>query len=282
VTLKIKQYLLPLLLFASAAPAQAQSIDYAGLQTLFGEPVTTSATGKPQRVSEVPIAMEIVTADDIRRSGAQDIAEVMRAISGVNVLQSTRQQYDINIRGYNQPYSPNLLVLINGRQVYLDDYGYTVWATIPVQLKEIRQIEIVKGPNTALFGFNAAAGVINIVTMNPLYDDTSNYGVTGGTGMYRNAHYVNSTRFFDNKIGIRISGGATKADEFNKSTNGLDPNSVFTTPERHSVNFDSIIQITPKSQFRIEGSHSKVNQTEFTPYYFLSKTEHETKSLRGS
>jgi outer membrane receptor for ferrienterochelin and colicins len=262
--------------------AHAQSIDYASLETLFGEPVTTSATGKPQRVSEAPIAMDIVTQDDIRRSGAKDIAEVLRGLSGVNVLQSTRQQYDVNIRGYNQPYSPNLLVLVNGRQVYLDDYGYTVWATIPVQLSEIRQIEVVKGPNTALFGFNAADGVINIVTVNPLYDDVSNYGVTGGTDRYRDAHYMQTAKFLDNKIGVRLSAGASKADEFEGAVNGIDPHTVFTSPEKHSVNLDSIWQVTEKSQFRLEASHSKVQQTEMTPFDFLTKVEDETESVKGS
>lgn len=261
--------------------AQAQSIDYASLGTLFGEPVTTSATGKPQRVSEAPVAMEIVTADDIRRSGAKDIAEVLRGLSGVNVLQSTRQQYDVNIRGYNQPYSPNLLVLVNGRQVYLDDYGYTVWATIPVQMSEIRQIEVVKGPNTALFGFNAAAGVINIVTMNPLYDKNSTLSVTGGTDNYRDASLVKTFKIGDS-FGIRFSGGASKAREFNGDANGADPSNVFTPPEKTNVSLDSIYQVTQKSQFRLEASHSGVNQTEMTPYYFLTKVEHETNSIKGS
>lgn len=269
-------------LMCHPSSAHAQSIDYSSLETLFGEPVTTSATGKPQRVSEAPIAMDIVTAEDIRRSGARDIAEVLRYVSGVNVMQSTRQQYDLNIRGYNQPYSPNLLVLVNGRQVYLDDYGYTVWATIPVQLNEIRQIEVVKGPNTALFGFNAAAGVINIVTMNPIYDNVSTMGASGGTDNYRQASVIKTARFFDNKWGLRLSGGASKADEFDKDRNGLDPSSIFISPERSNVNLDTLVQVTEKSQFRFESSHSKVQQAEMAPFYFLTKTETETNSVKGT
>ncbi len=263
---------------SGSSRAHAQSIDYASLETLFGEPVTTSATGSPQRVSEAPVDMEIITQDDIRRSGAKDIAEVLRGVSGVNVMQSARQDYDVNIRGYNQPYSSNLLVLVNGRQVYLDDYGYTVWSTIPVQLSEIRQIEIVKGPNTALFGFNAADGVINIVTVNPLYDKTSNVGVTGGTGNYRDAHIVQSYKVNDD-FGIRVSAGASKSDEFNNDR-GSNPNSVFTQPAKDEVNLDSIYQITPKSQIRVEASGSKVDQTEMIPFNFLTDAYYETNSVK--
>ncbi len=269
----------PAIFMFGLTQAQAQSIDYASLQTLFGEPVTTSATGKPQRVSEAPVDMNIITADDIRRSGARDIAEVLRSVPGVNVLQSTRQDYDVGIRGYNQPYSSNLLVLVNGRQVYLDDYGYTNWAAIPVQLSEIRQIEVVKGPNTALFGFNAADGVINIVTMNPLYDKTSNASVTGGTGAYREGSFVDTFKVNED-FGVRVSAGASKADEFGRSVNPAEPPSVFTSPQKHALNVDSIVQITPKSQLRVEASTSGVQQSDMTAFDFLTNARYSTNSIK--
>ena len=80
---------------------------------------------------------------------------------------------DVGIRGYNETSNPRLLVLLNGQQVYLDDIGRTQWYTLPVELDEIRQIEIVKGPNTALFGFNAASGVINIITYDPMRESVN-------------------------------------------------------------------------------------------------------------
>ncbi len=71
--------------------------------------------------------------------------------------------------------------MVDGRQVYADYYGYTPWSTLPVELSDIRQIEVVMGPNSALFGFNAVGGVINIITYDPLYDDVNTASVTGGT-----------------------------------------------------------------------------------------------------
>jgi len=69
------------------SPLRAQSMDYGSLEQLFGEPVTTSATGSPQRVTEVPANMTIITADEIRRSGARDIPGVLRHVAGVDVMQ---------------------------------------------------------------------------------------------------------------------------------------------------------------------------------------------------
>src|SRR5882724_6237834 len=159
------------LLAISPVTLRAQTIDYGALEQLFGEPVTTSATGSPQRATEVPANMEIITADEIRRSGAYDIPGVLRHVLGVDVMQWTSDNADVGLRGYDQAFSPRVLVLIDGRQVYADHYGYTPWAAIPVELGAIRQIEVVKGPNSALFGFNAVSGVVNIITYNPLYDD---------------------------------------------------------------------------------------------------------------
>ena len=163
------------------SPLHAQSIDYGSLEQLFKEPVTTSVDGSPQRASEVPATMEIITAEEIRRSGAKDIPSVLRHLGGIDTLEWGDDNIDVGIRGYDQAFSPRLLVLVDGRQVYADDYGYTPWSSVPVELGAIRQIEIVKGPNCALFGFNAVGGVINIVTYNPLYDKIDAAAATGGT-----------------------------------------------------------------------------------------------------
>lgn len=111
--------------------AHAQTIDYDAFEQMFGEPVTSSATGKPQRVSDAPVDMVIVTADDIRRSGADTLPEVLRFAAGVDVRQYGQQDSAVGIRGYNTPLNPRVLVLLDGRQVYEDDYGFTVWPLIP-------------------------------------------------------------------------------------------------------------------------------------------------------
>ena len=169
------------LTLGAAHGACAQSIDHGALEQLFNEPVTTSATGSPQRATDVPVDMSIITADDIKRSGATDLPTILSRVAGVDVLNWSAGDADVSVRGYNQAFSPRLLVLIDGRAIYLDDYGRTAWSNLPVTLTEIRQIEVVKGPNTALFGFNAAAGVINIITYNPLYDTINTASVNGGT-----------------------------------------------------------------------------------------------------
>ena len=133
--------------FACVRPAHSQTIDYVALEELFQEPVTASATGQPQRESDVPANMIIVTADDIRRSGGRNVPDVLRHVAGVDVMEWTNADVDVGLRGYDKPYSARVLVLIDGRQVYADHYGFMPWNILTVELSAIRQIEIVKGPN---------------------------------------------------------------------------------------------------------------------------------------
>ena len=124
-------------MLAGAVPARAQSVDYQAMEQLFGEPVTTSVTGKPQRAAEAPANIEIITQDDIRRSGATTIPDVLAFVTGVDVRTYGLGAQDVGIRGYNQASNPHLMVLINGRQVYMVDYGRIVWENLPVQLSLI-------------------------------------------------------------------------------------------------------------------------------------------------
>lgn len=88
---------------AAAAPAYAQNMDYGALEDMFGEPVTTSATGSPQRASDVPVAMTIISGEEIRRSGALNLAEALRGRAGIDVNRWAAQNYDVAIRGGNSP-----------------------------------------------------------------------------------------------------------------------------------------------------------------------------------
>lgn len=198
---------------AFVGPLLAQSLDTGALEQVFGAPVTASATGRPQLVSEAPADMEIITQDDIRRSGATSIPDLLLFLPGVDVRRYGMADVDVGIRGYNQPYNPRLLVLVNGREVYEEAFGSVEWANIPVQLTEIRQIEVIKGPNSALYGFNAVSGVINIITFDPLVDKVNVATVSAGTQNYLGGSVVGTGQVAD-KIGVRLSAGDFNAREF--------------------------------------------------------------------
>jgi outer membrane receptor for ferrienterochelin and colicins len=269
-----------LLLLASSRPILAQSVDYGALEQLFAEPVTTSATGSPQRSSKVPANMEIITAEDIRRSGARDIPGVLRHIADVDLLQWGTDDTEVSVRGYNQAYSQRLLVLIDGRQVYADYYSFTPWSTLPIELASIRQIEVVKGPSSALFGLNAVDGVINIITYNPLYDNKGAVAVGAGTQSLTQESAI-ATFKLDDWAAARISAGNRSDNDFSTAV----PETMGIRPRldnyRNAVDFDGVVRATDSVQLRFEAGHVNTGQFEVDPGYLVDFSTFVANSVRA-
>ena len=262
------------LALCGAQTARAQSIDYGSLQQLFNEPVTTSATGSPMRATEVPVDMTIITADDIKRSGATDLPTILSRVPGIDILNFGAADSDVGVRGYDKPYSSRLLVLINGREVYLDNYGYTAWANLPVQLSEIRQIEVVRGPNSALFGFNAVGGVINIITFNPKYDQTNNIEVHGGSQQDTGASVVQTLHLGD-RISMRLSAGGERQQEWSGATQD-------TRPWNARTMGDIVAQLTPTTELSLDGSYARSSELDYIPVNISVPATYTTSSVTGT
>lgn len=265
----------------SGHSALAQEIDYGALSDMFGEPITTSATGSPQKASEAPANMQIITADQIEHSGATNIPDILRFVAGVDVRSYGALDSDVSIRGYSQAYNPRLLVLINGRQVYLDDYGYTAWQALPVQLPEIRQIEIVRGPASALFGFNAASGVINIITYDPLFDKTNTLLLSAGTdGTYQGS--LTATASKPGSYGMRVSLGGLKTQEYSSRTGATTTLPFYGTPHEGSYDIDIRAKPSAHTEVTLEVTQADAYGEDTTPFYDLFHVGYRNSSLKAS
>jgi outer membrane receptor for ferrienterochelin and colicins len=269
-----------LCLLASAGAASAQSMDYGSLEQLFNEPVTTSATGSPQRATEAPVDMTIISAADIKRSGAGDLPTILSRVAGVDVLNFAAGQSDVGIRGYNQARSPRLLVLINGRQVYLDHFGYTDWASLPIELSEIRQIEVVRGPNSAIFGFNAVSGVVNIITFNPKFDNTNVIELRAGTQESTSVSVVKTVRLGE-RLSFRVSGGFDHQNEW-KNTSTVVLASQRHNPSTARANIDAVAQLNDKTTLRVEGSLSNGASSQVISTFAYAAHRVKTDSLKAT
>ena len=261
-------------------PASAQSLDTGALEQVFGEPVTTSATGRPQLVSEAPADMEIITQDDIRRSGATSIPDILQFLPGLDVRRYGMADVDVGIRGYNQPYNPRLLVLVNGREVYEENYGHVSWEDLPVQLSEIRQIEVIKGPNSALYGFNAVSGVINIITYDPLVDSINTATLSGGTQDYLGGSVVGTARLGD-YLGVRLSAGGFTAKDFAPSGLPMIDTLARQSPQIGAFNIDAKARPATGVETFIEASMTDSRAAQDTFVGVFSTLFTRTNSLRA-
>jgi outer membrane receptor for ferrienterochelin and colicins len=274
---------LPMLLLAgsvlSPASALAQAVDYQSLQETIGEPVTTSVTGKPQRASELPASTLIITRDDISHSPARDVPGLLKTYAGVDVNRWTAGQSDVAVRGGVQTYNARLLVLVDGRQVYLDHYGMTDWNLLGVQLEEIQQIELIRGPANALFGFNAASGVVNIVTKRvgeaPAAVATAE---AGNHGIGKLAGSI--TLPIAPMLGVRLSGAHAREDERDIPSGLLQPTRIF------DVASDQISGDITGSFNGLEavvgGGHATNSQIEYLPSQLLSNQHYRSSNVHGS
>jgi iron complex outermembrane recepter protein len=145
--------------------AQAQSPDLTqlSLDDLMKLDVT-SVSKKEQKIAQIPAAVFVITAEDIRRSGALVLPDLLRMVPGVDVGQLDGSNWAISARGFNAQYSNKLLVMLDGQSIYTTLFGGVFWNTVDVPLESIQRIEVIRGPGAAVWGVNAVNGVINIIT----------------------------------------------------------------------------------------------------------------------
>src|SRR4029077_16567006 len=124
----------------------------------------TSVSKKEQKLSSVAAAIFVITQEDIRRSAATNIPDLLRMVPGLDVAQNNANTWAISARGFNLQFANKLLVLIDGRAVYTPLFGGVYWDTQDVPLEDIERIEVIRGPGATVWGANAVNGVINIIT----------------------------------------------------------------------------------------------------------------------
>jgi iron complex outermembrane receptor protein len=152
-----------LLTIAGAAAQQSQDITDLSLEELMNVKVV-SASRKQTKLSQTAAAVYVITRDDIARSGAASIPELLRRVPGLHVAQVTASEWAISARGFTQQYSDKLLVMIDGRSIYTNLFSGVNWDQNTLPLEEIERIEVIRGPGATMWGANAVNGVINIIT----------------------------------------------------------------------------------------------------------------------
>src|SRR5665213_982900 len=123
-----------------------------------------SVSKKEQKLAKTGAAIFVITQEDIRRSGATNIPDLLRMVPGVDVARVDHSTWAISIRGFNSVYANKVLVLIDGRSVYHPAYSGVLWYAQDVPLEDLERIEVIRGPGGTVWGANAMNGVINIIT----------------------------------------------------------------------------------------------------------------------
>jgi iron complex outermembrane receptor protein len=171
---------LPVLTGAAQAGSAAATGDLKqlSLEELMDIQVTSVAR-HPEALQQAAASIQVISREDIRRSGASSIAEALRLADNLEVAQKNSHDWGISARGFNTALANKLLVMIDGRTVYTPLFSGVFWGVQDYLLEDIERIEVISGPGGTLWGANAVNGVINIITRSAA-DSQGVYAEGGG------------------------------------------------------------------------------------------------------
>ncbi len=148
----------------TARPQQKQAdLTNLSIEDLMNFQVT-SVSKTQQSLSRAASAIFVITPEAIRRSGANNIPDLLRMVPGLDVARINANTWAVSARGFNARFSNELLVLVDGRTVYTPTFGGVFWDVLDLPLGNIERIEVIRGPGGSVWGANAVNGVINIIT----------------------------------------------------------------------------------------------------------------------
>jgi iron complex outermembrane receptor protein len=206
---------LVLLMLTCQAYGQDNQNDLAALKEMSLEELmnieVTSVSKRPEKLVGTASAIQVITQEDIRHSGATTVAEALRLATNLQVAQVNSSQWAISARGFNNVLANKLLVLIDGRVVYTPLYAGVFWDVQNLILNDIERIEVISGPGGTLWGANAVNGVINIITKKA--SDTQGVYAEAATGTELRG--LGSLRYggkISERLSYRVLGTAFKRD----------------------------------------------------------------------
>ena len=147
--------------------------------TLEMDETIITSQRRQDKVTDAPAAIELVSAEDIKREESTNLGGYLKGIKGVDFTSSGINNYSISVRGFNSSFTSRLLTLTDGRIANIPALRVINYSTVPQSSKDIESIEVVLGPSTALYGANAHSGVVNIISKSPAQSEGLTMGVSG-------------------------------------------------------------------------------------------------------
>lgn len=126
-----------------------------------------TGSGTVEKLINTPATMSVITAPMIELAPTQNFAELLRSVPGLNITQVSARDINVTSRAPTGTLATGQLALLDGRSLYQDFFGFVMWDFLPVNLNEIKQVEVIRGPASAVWGANALYGVVNVISKSP-------------------------------------------------------------------------------------------------------------------
>lgn len=133
----------------------------------MNETVVVSAARLETQLADAPLTMTVLGGSVLESTPAQNVGDLLRSVPGMNVIQTSARDINLTTRAATSTLATSQLALLDGRSIYLDFFGLILWDFVQNNFDDIKQIEVVRGPASAVWGANALTGVVNIITKSP-------------------------------------------------------------------------------------------------------------------
>jgi len=208
-------------------PASDQDVSYK-------ETVVVSASKTEQQLVDAPATMTVIGARALSVAPTSNYADLLRAVPGLNITQISARDVNVTSRGATSSLATSQLAVLDGRSLYQDFFGFVMWDFMPANLDEIKRIEVIRGPASAVWGANALNGVVNVITKTPR-EAPGTWLSIGGGSFNRDVNAVHedpgsifytratTSQIVNERWAYKLSGGVSTSDAFARP-NGNIPN----------------------------------------------------------
>jgi outer membrane receptor protein involved in Fe transport len=189
--------------------------------------VVTGSKGEVKLVDAVP-TMSVITSQTIETAPSANFAELLRTIPGVNITQVSARDINVTSRAATGTLATGQLALLDGRTLYQDFFGFVMWDFLPVNFNEVKQVEVIRGPASAIWGANALYGVVNVISKSPreLKGTSATFGFGGfdrpnadaGSLWYLSGTYADAP---NERWSYKLSGGGYSQDALARPTGDI-------------------------------------------------------------
>jgi len=249
------------------------------IEDLMRVPLSIAAK-KEKALSDTAAAVFVLNHEDIKRSGATSIPELLRLVPGFDVERVDGHTWAVAARFPSSSFSPQLLVMIDGRSVFTPLFAGVYWDALNVMFEDIDKIEIVRGSGGAVWGANAVNAVINIITKSA--HDTQGGLITAGMG-----NQITEQEFGDLRYGFKLGdSGAARiyAKGFNRNDANIRANAPVSDWQEQRTGFRADWDMG-QHQFTLDGEaykgHESSVSTVMSPTAPLSQRTTYQSQLSG-